>query len=252
MADEPVTIPTEAPAPAVEAPSPIETPSVPVVPAVEAPAVETPVEVKSEEVKTEPSVLSAATEPLEAPKPDAKVTETPEVKTEAAPLAPLSYTDLKFPDGVKLPDDEVKSYTDIFGKHQIPQSVVQELVDHHTKLLQENAKRQATVQREVWNSTRQGWVQQFIKDPDIGGNRRETTIQNAGAVIERYGGNADQVKELRDVFSLTGAGDHPAVIRLLAKVGEVLKEGRMVPATRARATPTKSSPKSRYTNNSGN
>lgn len=237
VAAAPVAAPIAAPVVESASPAAVETTVAPVVaaPAVEAPIAE--------------SVLSAATEVLVKPEGEVKEGE-PAIEAPApAPVQPLTYEAFKFPEGIKLDDAEVKGYTDIFGKHQIPQPVVQELIDYHTAQLAESNRRQQTVQREVWNSTRQGWVNDF-KASDIGGNRAETTLAQAGGVMERYAGGPEQLKELRNVLTMTGAGDHPAVIRLLANVGKVLGEGRPVPATHAKAAPTKSTARGRYNNSS--
>lgn len=246
------------PAPAAAAPTPAAAESVPV--AVEAKAAD-----------ANASILSAAAETLKADEPakavdgnekpadpakadEAKPAEAAKPEAEAKapePAPPLTYTDLKFPEGTTINETELKPYTDIFGKHQIPQAAVQELIDLHAKELATQTQRQATLQRETWSNLRKGWVDEFVADPDIGGKVRETSLARAAGVIERYGGSAEQQQSLRDTFTLTGAGDHPSVIRLLANVGKALGEGRIVPAVRTKAASSKSSPKSRYNSSNG-
>lgn len=200
------------------------------------------------------SVLSAAAEPMVKPeeiKPEEPKAE--DVKPiEAAPVVPLTYEPFVLPEGTQVNEAEMKAYTDVFGKHQIPREAVQELINLHLAKTAELTQRQATMQREVWNNTRRGWVDEFTKDPEIGGNRRETTLQQAGGAIERFGGNAAQQKALRDALTLTGAGDNPHVIRLLSNLGKALGEGRMVAATQSKAPQGKSTSKNRYANSPTN
>lgn len=245
-AAQPTVAAAPAPAPAVEAPAPAPA----AVEAAPATPAESVLSAASETLK--PAEGDAAT-PLEAPKPD-EAANPEEVKADeakpsepAAPPPPLTYTDLKFPEGATINDAELKPYTDIMGKHQIPQAAVQELIDLHAAQLTEQATRSHAAQLENWNSTRRGWVDEFVNDPEMGGKVRETTLSRAAGVIERYAGTAEQQQQLRDTLSLTGAGDHPALIRLLANVGKALGEGRIVPAVRTKATAQRSTPKSRYT-----
>lgn len=261
MADTPPKEPTVAAAsvapPTVEAAPPSPSPA-------PAAAELAPVTV---ETKATDSILSAAAETLKVEEPkteEAKIADPAKSETEvkaeeakpeeakpAEPLPALTYTDLKAPEGTTLDQAELKPYTDIFGKHQIPQEAVQELIDLHAKGLATQAERAAKLQRETWSNLRKGWVDDFVADADIGGKVRETTLARAAGVIERYGGTAEQQQALRDTFTLTGAGDHPAVIRLLANVGRALGEGRIVPAVRTKAASSKSSPKSRYNSSNG-
>jgi len=121
------------------------------------------------------------------------------------------------------------------------QQLGQKLIDFHVAEIKTAAERVADQQWEVFNRTQTEWKKAFAEDPEIGGNRIETTLAECGSIIEQFGGkvdpqtgmaNPEQVAELRKVLSATGAGNHPAVIRWVHNVARALGEGRPVPAPR--------------------
>jgi hypothetical protein len=66
-----------------------------------------------------------------------------------------------------------------------------------------------------WQSVRAAWRQAFADDPEIGKNRRDTTVKQARALMQAYGKalGADRLTALREVFS--DLGDHPELIRFM-------------------------------------
>lgn len=250
MADEPIvatetTAAEAAPPPASEAAPAAGTP--PAEPSAAAPhaaepepaAAETKTEAEGAETATEAeaeptSLLGEAAKPgTEAPKePEAPATpEVPETPAEA-PAAPVY--EFQWPDGTEPVAAEVlQPFTGLLGEAKVAPEIGQKLLDLHIgeqqKLIQ-NLERQ---QEATWRETRQGWVDQVRSDPDLGGNRLQATVQVCGQLIEQFGGTPEQKAELRQVLNLTGAGDHPALVRFIHNVGMALSEGnRAVPGTK--------------------
>lgn len=239
MADPATEIPPAAPPVAASAPAPEvapqtaaeATPSAPVSEAVtQAAAVPTPEAPKTEapaQTEPKPSLLSEPAKPAEeAPKAEAPapVEEKPLPKFEAFTL----------PEGVKLDEAPLGKFSELLGKfeldggvdHAKAQQFGQELVSFYVS--EQNRFIQA--QQDSWTKTREGWRDAFTTDRDIGGNRQEATLQRCKAMIDQYGGTKEQRAEIASVLSLTGAGDHPAIIRLLSNIGKALGEGKPVPA----------------------
>lgn len=266
MADPvaPVAAPVAAPAPAPTAPAPaIAAPSPPpsaqvssatvpepvASPAAPVAATPAPAEPKPAALEPPPSLLSdagkkpdvAAPAPADAPK-----------APETAPAPLPTYEAFKAPEGVELDAGQVGKFSEVLGKfeqtskadHAAMQQFGQQIIDMYVAEQQRVAK----AQFDSWVQTRDGWKSQFMNDPDIGGNNQKATLQACGAMIEQFGGTAEQIAELRTAFRMTGMGDHPALIRLLSNIGKMMGEGRPVPATVPK-TPT-AIPKSqrRYAN----
>jgi len=67
---------------------------------------------------------------------------------------------------------------------------------------------------------------EFREDPDIGGNRADTSLARMGGLLELYGQTAggERLSKLRDVLTFTGAGDNPEVLRFVNYVASRLVE----------------------------
>lgn len=240
MADPVIAAAEPTPAPAAAAPA-LATPAVaaPVAaaPAPEAASRETPAAPAEVAAPESASLLSEARPAPEAPSKDAtpekpvEEVKAPDASASAEASPPVAYEPWKLPEGVSLTEADVQPFNDILAATKAPQEVGQQLIDLHLAEVTKVAERMAARQTEHWNETRRTWVDQVRADPEIGGNRLETVLNAAGAVIEQYGGTADQVKELRQVLALTGAGDHPALVRLFNNLGKArATEGRPVAA----------------------
>ncbi len=233
-----------APAPTVPPTSPepvAEAPSTPAAPAAEPGA--TPAQA-AEPAKAEPaadpnspprSVLDKAGDkpaPAEAPKPDANAAPDPKAPAPTPPA--VTYQPLTLPEGVTLNAERMGQFDGVLGKHSASPELRQELADMHIAEVNRIREETSQLQRQTYDRTREGWVSDWRKDPALGGARFDTVAASASSVIDRFGGTPEQVSELRSIMSLTGAGDHPAVARMLHNVDQALQqymeEGGPVPA----------------------
>lgn len=78
---------------------------------------------------------------------------------------------------------------------------------------------QQKAQFEQFGQTVAGWAKTAQADPEIGGVNWDASVANAQKVIKQFGSDG-----LREYLNQTGAGNHPEVIRLMAKVGAVISE----------------------------
>lgn len=157
---------------------------------------------------------------------DAGKTDPEKKDATAEPPAPIKYDAFKLPDGIKFDDERLGKFTEVAGKAQIPQDVAQSLVSLHVeemaRVQKDIEKAYDTHQRDVWRSLNDTWKADFRKDPELGGNRAETSLAMAKAVIEEFGGTPDQVREYIAHISNNGMGNFIGHIRLLANIGETL------------------------------
>lgn len=249
--EAPVAAPVETPVAETVSSTPPEAPTPEPAPAV-APETSTPieqpaVEPTAPEAKEPASLLSEAAEPAPEAKPDADKPATeadakaPAVE-EAPTEAPLpTYDVFTVPEGVELEDAQVDSFVGLLGNfeksinpagspevHAAVQQLGQQLLDQYTTEVEGLAERVHEVNAETWRRTNENWKSEFFDDPEIGGNRKETTLKNCASVLNRFGGNANQVAELRQVLTATGAGNNLAVIRLLNNIAGFTSEGHAV------------------------
>lgn len=252
------SLPLESPEPAASAKT--ET-AIQVVPAAEpsvlgddAPKTETKTDTKPEE-KTDDKKIEAKADEKPADeksaegdkKPDGEKKEEASQSDEPAPLP--SYDAWVFPEGVEADPAKVAAFNTLFGEfesttkveHAEMQKLGQKLVDFNISQMRE--LQQAYTDK--WNQDKKDWFDSFQKDPEIGGNRAETTTRSVRQFVETFGGNDEQKTELRNFLKTTGVGNHPALIRLIANASLVKREGTPVPAQKGPA-PSVSKVEKRY------
>ncbi len=128
-----------------------------------------------------------------------------------------------------LADEKLTAFTGILGEyenkiisnpaeaHAMVQEMGQKMVDLYVTESREAADRYTRLQRDNWDRTIEGWRSEFRDDPEIGGNRADTSPSRMGGLLEMYGQKAgsDHLSKLRDVLTFTGAGDHPEMLRFV-------------------------------------
>lgn len=245
-----------------------QTPVQEVAPVTEAPKVEAaPVEkpVEKSLLGTEPE-KPAQTKPVDEKKPATEAEKSTEVKTdeskqsdEPAPLP--TYEQFTLPENVKLDDVKLGEFTKELGEfetslgklkpeemHKSMQDFGQKLLNRYITETQETFARLQEYQQTQWEKTKNDWKESFIKDPDIGGNRQQTTLNTALEFIRTHGGNEDQQKEFHSLMDTTGVGNHPAMIRMMSNAMQTFREGKPLPAQKPAPTNT-SKVQRRYGNN---
>lgn len=154
-----------------------------------------------------------------------------EEKTESVAKAPDKYADFKLPDGVKLDADTLTAATTLFKELNLPQEGAQKLVDFHTKALASSAEAPVA----AWNDMVKGWGEKTAVDPDIGPKLKEVkaTIGKAYDTLITLAGDKgpamrETVTEFKQIMDLTGAGNHPAFVKMLNALASAVVEGKHV------------------------
>lgn len=145
----------------------------------------------------------------EEPKPD-------DAPKEAAPLEPVDYFEkLTIPETIVM-DDEMKgkvaSAFDAFRAD--PAAGAQGLIDLHNETMQTYADHVSKEQHRVWNETRKGWVTEAMADPVIGGAGFQTAMGKIAEMRDMFVPEADK-PAFEQFLRVTGAGDHPAFLRMM-------------------------------------
>jgi hypothetical protein len=216
------------PTPTVET-TPIETPAEQVT--------ETPAEDKPFLHTDTPSLLGKSEgKPADAP----AATDTTDVPVESAPepaLEPIKY-EFKVPDGVAVDENRISTYTEILNKHNLPAEAAQEFFDLYASEAQDYAQR---LEQHAWEEshrafaeTRKEWRGKVMADPEIGGAGHQTAMTQIGRMRDLFVPERDQ-KEFNDFLDTTGAGDHPAFLRLFYRMGAKFDEGVPAPMPAAPA-----------------
>jgi len=245
-------------APVVES-SVAVTPETPVITetTVEQPVVETVETPKSETVlgealdaTQEEASVETPTEQAEKPE-EVKSEETPE-KVEASEeqkneggqseetAPPPKYDPWVLPEDIKLDEERIGEFSNLLAEletsgkatHEAVQAFGQKAVEFHINEVKKTVEQLTDYYQKTWEKQKTDWKESFLKDPDIGGNRFQTTVDSALTFIRTHGGTPEQQKEFRSLMETSGLGNHPAMIRLLANAGRAMSEGRPIAATK--------------------
>jgi len=246
-ASEPVVVPTpEAPsAPVTDSPAPAITENPSPAPTVDAPKPDAVTSVLGDAVKPESKDASKT----EAPK-----TETATTKDEKPVEVTTPVYEFKLPENVTLDKEPMDAFTKLLGEietgkldHAGLQEKGQALIEMHTKSLSDSINRLNDYYAQIHEKQKNDWFETFKKDPEIGGEKVESTVKAVRNAIDSFGGNPEQITELRTEMKNSGYGNHPALIRLInnmqQKIDSYTKESpsdkRMVPAARPALTKVK-------------
>ena len=134
--------------------------------------------------------------------------------------APEKYEDFKVPEGFELDKDVAGEFGAIAKKNNVTQSGAQELVDFYVKQVREAVD----APMNFYMDRQQEWRKEIDQDAEIGGSRLNGTKASIGKLIDSLG-DAKLSDSFREAMDYTGAGNHPAVVRFLARVAQRLTEG---------------------------
>lgn len=170
-----------------------------------------------------PTSAAPAADPGATQQPtDGKAPEAPEVKTDdskpSEKVAPEKY-EFKAPEGVTLDSEVLGEFEGIAKELKLSQEDAQKVADLGAKLSQKFA----TAQAQAVEDASSAWVAAVTADKEIGGEKLTENLASAQKALQAFGS-----PELRQLLNESRLGNHPEVIRLMAKVGKAISEDRMV------------------------
>lgn len=146
-------------------------------------------------------------------------------KEKAGEPAPVTADDIKLPDGMEVNETLQTEFLEVFNKGLVGKELAQALVDMQGKAMQEVSESA----NRLWQETQTKWKETIHADPDLGGDKIEATLSVISKSLDEFGD-----KETREAFTLTGAGNNPAIVKYIHKMAVALSEGKPVtgqPAT---------------------
>lgn len=142
-----------------------------------------------------------------------------EKKEEAEQGAPEQYEEFKAPEGLSYDDQFMGTFKDVAKELNLSQKQAQHLLDKCAPVL---AQRQVEQIKAVSDQ----WVERTKTDKEIGGENWTRASSDIARVRDKFGVNADGKMD-PDIqeFMQTPIGNHPGLLKLLARVGRAFGEG---------------------------
>lgn len=123
--------------------------------------------------------------------------------------------ELTMPEGVEVDGELLAAVSPRFKELGLTKAQAQALTDDFIKVQQQRGEGQV----KAWGERVQGWADEAKADKDMGGDNWNATVSDAHRAISKLGTPA-----LKDYLNSSGGGNHPEIIRVLAKAGALLKE----------------------------
>jgi hypothetical protein len=217
-----MTVATPAAA-APAAPAAAAAPATPAAPATGTPASGQPAAAQPPAAAAAPAVKPTILGGSKEPSKDGKPAAEPAASEPAKQGAPEKYADFKLPEGVNLDKALMDKALPLFKKHNLSQDAAQEFAD----LQAQSVKADNEARLAAFNSQVEDWGKQarsqFGADAD-------KNLGFAAKAVERFGS-----PELRALLDESGLGNHPLLVKMLAKVGDALREDQPVEGRKAGA-----------------
>lgn len=133
--------------------------------------------------------------------------------------------DVKLPEGIKEEDLDAKqfaSFKEIMQDDKLSASErASKLIELHATELRAAAEKPM----QVWFTTQKAWQDEVKADAEIGGAALDTNRANMAKAITDIMG--DKANETFDALKFTGAANHPAIVRLIARMSKAFVEGTL-------------------------
>jgi len=139
----------------------------------------------------------------------------------AAPVVPEAY-ELTALEGMTIDADLLEEATPIFKEIGLSNEAANKVLPVAKSLMDKT--RDATIQQMVdaGAQQRKAWLDEAKADPEIGGGKWDSTLHAAGKALDALG--YPEGSPFRAALTETGFGNHPEMIRAMAKVGAMVGE----------------------------
>ena len=165
------------------------------------------------------TVVRPPTKPAET-KTDAKPPKSLINEESPAQGAPEKYSDFAVPEGFTLDKEAANDFGALAKEGNLSQAYAQKLVDFYIKQQQQMNNAPA----EFYEAKQQEWKDAINSDPEIGGSKWNGTRASIARLFDSLG-DSNLTDSFREAMDYTGAGNHPGVVKFLARVAQRLTEG---------------------------
>lgn len=136
---------------------------------------------------------------------------------------PVTAESLKLPEGFSTEGEALPKFLEFVNENKLPPAAAESLLAQHAELVKaavaDVQKTYAEQNAAEWQKLQETWLAEAKKMPDIGGDKMDQTLSVVAKALDKFG-----TKGARDAFDLTGAGNHPEIIRFVHAMASKLVE----------------------------
>lgn len=158
-----------------------------------------------------PAAPTAPAEPAKPAEPGA----AGEPKAADAPAGAPEKYEFKLPDGLTMEAAGLAKYEAHFRALGLTNDQAQLLVGQYAEQV---VQQQKSLEAELTKQTDE-WVNEIRNDPEFGGAKFDATVATAQKAIGHFG-----TPELKQWLEVTGAMNHPGLVKAFAKIGRAMSE----------------------------
>ncbi len=178
-------------------------------------------------------VIVAEVKPTETPADPNAVVDPATQAPATVQIQPVTYDDFKLPEGVIPVEGQMEAFKGLVGKYGIPQEAAQQIIDMHINSIKQydQSSAQLTLQQQhrAFAETRKAWRTAVLSDEQLGGSGHQTAMGAVARMRDLFVPEKDRA-EFDNFMRITGAGDHPAFLRLLHNAARRFDEPKYPPA----------------------
>lgn len=185
---------------------------------------EKPAETEAPKPAEEPAKPADPAKPAETAKPAEEAAKPVEPAAPAEPAKPVALEyKYELPGVLAMTDAQKGELHGALDAYRADQANAQPLIDYHVARLTDFANRVQREQQDSFLNTRAEWAKSITGDEEMGGSGFETTKKAVARMRDflvsaepkdspKY---AEHLREFNQMLRITGAGDHPAMWRML-------------------------------------
>lgn len=157
-----------------------------------------------------------------------------EAKTADGQEAKPGEITITVPEGIEIDEKTLGDFKAILSDDKMkPSDRAQKLIEMHASAL----KAVSEAPLNLWYDTQVKWQGEVKADKELGGANLDA---NRAAMAKAISGvMGDKAAETFEALKYTGAANHPAIVRLLSRVSNLLVEGDLVSGAAPRAAKSK-------------
>jgi hypothetical protein len=150
----------------------------------------------------------------------AKPGEPPKSAVNDPPPAQFDPAKLTLPEGMKADDPLFQKFSGLMTDDKLsPHERGQQMLN----LYNDAVKQSRDAAKTAWDGVNTEWSKQTMALPEIGGAKWDSTKTTIAKAIDGLG--ADAATAFRQALDITGAGNHPAIVKALHSWASKLTEG---------------------------